>query len=172
MGRIYILMAYDSLKGWVERLDREGELLRIRESACVDLEIAAAADQESKREAGGKALLFEKPVDRAGVPYTFPVLINGYGSAKRMGLALGRDNVEEIGREVEALVKAKPPAGMGDAWKLLQQGLELRHARPVSVGRGACQEVIHRVGDGGRGLADIPVSVSYTHLTLPTIYSV
>ena len=77
-------MAYDSLSSFVERLDREGELLRICEPAQVDLEIAAAADVESKAEGGGKALLFEKPVDAAGVPYAFPVLINGYGSAKRM----------------------------------------------------------------------------------------
>ena len=167
-------MAYDSLSSFVERLDRDGELLRIREPAQVDLEIAAAADVESKSEGGGKALLFEKPVDGAGVPYAFPVLINGYGSAKRMGLALGREDVGEIGAEVEALVRAKPPAGMAEAWKLLRQGLELRHARPVSVGKGACQEVIHRIEDGGRGLAEIPVLKTWPKdggpfLTLPQV---
>ena len=167
-------MAYASSNDWVERLEREGELLRIREPACVDLEIAAAADLESKSDQGGKALYFEKPVDATGKPYGFPVLINGYGSARRMAMALGRESVEEIGTEVGDLVKAKPPAGMSEAWELLRKGLELRHARPVSSSKGACQEVVHRVEDGGRGLLDIPVLKTWPKdggpfLTLPQV---
>ncbi|NDB95221.1 MAG: menaquinone biosynthesis decarboxylase, partial [Verrucomicrobia bacterium] len=167
-------MAYASSNDWVERLEREGELLRIREPACVDLEIAAAADLESKSDQGGKALFFEKPVDLQGKPYGFPVLINGYGSARRMAMALGRESVEEIGTEVGDLVKAKPPAGMSEAWELLRKGLELRHARPVSSSKGACQEVVHRVEDGGRGLLDIPVLKTWPKdggpfLTLPQV---
>ena len=167
-------MAYASSNDWVERLEREGELLRIREPACVDLEIAAAADLESKSDQGGKALYFEKPVDATGKPYSFPVLINGYGSARRMAMALGRESVEEIGTEVGDLVKAKPPAGMSEAWELLRKGLELRHARPVSSSKGACQEVVHRLEDGGRGLLDIPILKTWPKdggpfLTLPQV---
>ncbi|MCX6935907.1 MAG: menaquinone biosynthesis decarboxylase [Verrucomicrobia bacterium] len=167
-------MAYESLSDWVERLDREGELLRILEPARVELEIAAAADQESKSAHGGKALLFEKPVDSSGEPYAFPVLINGYGSARRMAMALGREKLEEIAGEVSALVKAKPPAGIGEAWDLLKKGLDLRHARPVSVGRGACQDVVHRAEDGGKGLGEIPVLKNWPNdggpfLTLPQV---
>lgn len=150
-------MAYEDSNSWVERLEKEGELLRVREPASVDLVIAAAADEESKSPMGGKALLFEKPVKADGRLYDFPVLINGYGSARRMALALGRDRVDEIGDEVGALVKAKPPAGLAEAWDLFRRGLELRHARPVTVGRGACQEVVHRAEDGGDGLGLIPV---------------
>ena len=51
-------------------------------------------------------------------------------------MALGRIGVEEIGDEVGALVRAKPPAGVAEAWDLFKRGLELRHARPVAVGRG------------------------------------
>ena len=90
-------MAYESSTEWVSRLEKEGELLRIREPAKTELEIAAAADLESKSAGGGKALLFEKPVGPDGKESGFPVLINGYGSARRMALALGRESVEEIG---------------------------------------------------------------------------
>jgi len=167
-------MAYESMRAWVEQLDRAGELLRIREAARTDLEIAAAADQESKSAGGGKALLFEKPVGPDGQEYGFPVLINGYGSAKRMAMALGRETVEEIGEEVGALVKAKPPAGLAQAWDLLKRGLELRHARPVSTGSGSCQEVVHRVEAGGKGLGEIPVLKTWPKdggpfLTLPQV---
>ncbi|NBY66709.1 MAG: menaquinone biosynthesis decarboxylase [Verrucomicrobia bacterium] len=167
-------MAYASSSDWVERLEREGELLRVREPACVELEIAAAADLESKSVQGGKALYFEKPVRNDGRAYGFPVLINGYGSARRMAMALGRERVEEIGDEVGALVRAKPPAGISEAWDLFKRGLELRHARPVSVGRGASQEVVHRVEDGGEGLGKIPVLKTWPKdggpfLTLPQV---
>ncbi|NCX47657.1 MAG: menaquinone biosynthesis decarboxylase, partial [Verrucomicrobia bacterium] len=50
-------MAYEDSNSWVERLEKEGELLRVREPASVDLVIAAAADEESKSPMGGKALL-------------------------------------------------------------------------------------------------------------------
>ena len=109
-------MSYASSSEWVEQLEREGELLRIREPSCVELVIAAAADQESKSEHGGKALLFERPTGADGREYAFPVFINGYGSARRMAMALGRIGVEEIGDEVGALVRAKPPAGVAEAW--------------------------------------------------------
>ena len=108
-------MAHESMRAWVGQLDRAGELLRIREAARTDLEIAAAADEESKSAGGGKALLFEKPVGPDGKEYAFPVLINGYGSARRMAMALGRDTVAEIGEEVGALVKAKPPTSFGQS---------------------------------------------------------
>jgi len=167
-------MAYESMRAWAEQLDRAGELLRIREPARTELEIAAAADQESKSPGGGKALLFEKPVGPDGREHGFPVLINGYGSARRMAMALGRESVEEIGEEVGALVKAKPPAGLAQAWDLFKRGLELRHARPVSSGSGLCQEVVHRVEEGGRGLGEIPVLKTWPKdggpfLTLPQV---
>ena len=167
-------MSYASSSEWVEQLEREGELLRIREPSGVELVIAAAADQESKSGGGGKALFFERPIGADGREYAFPVLINGYGSARRMAMALGRSGVEEIGDEVSALVRAKPPAGMAEAWDLFKRGLELRHARPVAVGRGACQEVVHRVEDGGEGLGQIPVLKTWPKdggpfLTLPQV---
>lgn len=173
-GRFQKRMAYENSNSWVARLEEAGELLRVREPAATDLVIAAAADEESKSPGGGKALLFEKPVREDGRPYDFPVLINGYGSAKRMALALGRERVEQIGDEVSALVKAKPPAGLAEAWDLLKRGLELRHARPVTVGKGSCQEVVARAEEGGEGLGRLPVLKTWPKdggpfLTLPQV---
>jgi 4-hydroxy-3-polyprenylbenzoate decarboxylase len=45
-------------------------------------------------------------------------------------------------------MKARPPASFGEAIKLLGTALELRHARPKTVGTGACQEVVERFEDG------------------------
>jgi 4-hydroxy-3-polyprenylbenzoate decarboxylase len=121
-------MAYDSLREFVARLDDAGELKRISVEVDPVLEITEFADREMKSPGGGKALLFEKC---KGARY--PLLINGYGSVKRMALALGVNDVEEIAREVQGILTAKPPTSFRDAIGLLGKALELRHAKP---GRG------------------------------------
>ena len=52
-------MAYRDLQQFIERLDKEGELLRIKAYVDPKLEIAEITDRISKLPGGGKALLFE-----------------------------------------------------------------------------------------------------------------
>jgi 4-hydroxy-3-polyprenylbenzoate decarboxylase len=131
-------MAYDSLRDFVQRLDAAGELKRIGVEVDPVLEITEIADREMKSAGGGKALLFEKCKGSQ-----FPLLINAYGSRKRMAMALGVDDVEDIARELESLLKAKPPTSLREAMSLLGTAMELRHAKPKRVKSGACQEVSH-----------------------------
>ncbi len=86
-------MAYDDLRDWIKALDRAGELKRIRTEADPILEITEIADRVSKstvtnkdkqRSLGGKALLFENIKGHPGAQ----LLINQFGSARRMRLAL------------------------------------------------------------------------------------
>jgi len=118
-------MAYDSLQEFVAKLDTAGELKHIGVEVDPVLEITAIADREMKLPNGGKALLFEKCRGAK-----FPLLINAYGSTKRMALALGVDDVEEIARELTGILTAKPPASFREALTLLGTALELRHAKP------------------------------------------
>ena len=74
---------YTSLGEFICRLEREGELLRIKTRVSSDLEIAEITDRMAKTKGGGKALLFEN-TDRE-----FPVLTNMMGSDRRMAMALG-----------------------------------------------------------------------------------
>ena len=76
-------MAYKNLLEFINVLEREGELVRIKSYIDPHLEIAEITDRISKSNNGGKALLFEN------TGYEFPVLMNAYGSEKRMCLALG-----------------------------------------------------------------------------------
>ena len=46
-------MNYPSLREFIDRLDREGELLRIKESVSPILEITEITDRVSKQPAGG-----------------------------------------------------------------------------------------------------------------------
>jgi 4-hydroxy-3-polyprenylbenzoate decarboxylase len=136
-------MAYPSFFDFLIALEKAGELKRVTQTIATELEITELADREMKAPGGGKALLIEKPmVD--GKPSGFPLAINTMGSHKRMAMSLGVGSVAELAAEMGSLMKAKPPASFGEVIKLLGTAMDLRHARPKSVARGACQEVVHR----------------------------
>ena len=136
-------MAFESFRDWVQHLDEAGELRRISEPVATELEITAIADLEMKKPGGGKALLFEKPTIQGRIS-PFPVAVNTLGSWRRMALSMGRDTVDAAAQELGFLMKAKPPATLKQAMKLLGTALELRHARPRTVRSGPCKDVIHR----------------------------
>ncbi|MEN9734770.1 MAG: hypothetical protein RLZ45_2765 [Verrucomicrobiota bacterium] len=136
-------MAFESFRDWVQHLDEAGELRRISEPVATELEITAIADLEMKKPGGGKALLFEKPTIQGRIS-PFPVAVNTLGSWRRMALSMGRDSVDQAAQELGFLMKAKPPATIRQAMKLLGTALELRHARPRTVNSGPCKDVVHR----------------------------
>src|SRR5947208_16948931 len=108
-------MAYKNLQQFIDLLEREGELVRISTYVNPHLEIAEITDRMSKQPGGGKALLFEN------TGYEFPVLMNAYGSEKRMCMALGVNDLNDTAREIEELFKllAAPKDGIMDKLKIL-----------------------------------------------------
>ncbi|HZD40894.1 MAG TPA: menaquinone biosynthesis decarboxylase [Terriglobales bacterium] len=158
-------MAYNSLAEFVRVLAQQGELKRITYPVKAELEISEIADRVMKN--GGPALLFEDVVGKG-----IPVLINAFGSAKRMALALGVSDVEEIAREVEKLVQTKPPKSFKDKLKLLSQLVRLAGIPPKVIKNGPCQEVVHREPD----LNLLPVLTCWPgdagpFITLPAVFS-
>src|SRR5690348_18323391 len=93
-------MAYKNLQAFIEVLERENELVRISEYVNPHLEIAEITDRISKSKNGGKALLFEN------TGFDFPVLMNAYGSEKRICLALGVNNLNDVARDIENLFQS------------------------------------------------------------------
>ena len=136
-------MNYPSLREFIDRLDREGELLRIKESVSPILEITEITDRVSKQLGGGKALLFEN-VEGSSMP----VLINAFGSSKRMNMALGVHDIEDIPKRIEQYIKIPPPATMLDKVKLLPMLLQAAQFPPKLVNKEhpPCQEIVH-LGD-------------------------
>ncbi len=148
-------MAYDSFAQFVQALEKADELKRISQPVATELEITELADREMKSPGGGKALLIEHPTIN-GRESAFPVAINTLGSNRRMALSLGVESVEQVADELGALMKAKPPASFGEAIKLLGLALDLRHAKPKIVSRGACQEVALRAEELAGAVEDCP----------------
>ena len=133
-------MNYPSLREFIDRLDFENELIRIQEHVSPVLEIAEITDRISKQPGGGKALLFEN-VEGSSMP----VLINAFGSQKRMNAALGTHDLEEIAKRIERYLKIPPPVTLLDKAKLLPMLLQAAQFPPKIIGgaKAPCQEGVH-----------------------------
>jgi len=150
-----ISLAYDDLRDWIKNLEKQGELKRIHEEVSPDLEITEITDRVSKIGAGshllaqatkgnyapgGPALLFENLKGHPG----HKVLINQFGSERRMALALGVDKLDEIAARITGLMNVKAPDGFLDKLKMLPQLGALTSAFPktVSAKDAPCKQVI------------------------------
>lgn len=158
-------MAYRNQREFIERLEREGELKRIRERVSPNLEITEIATRVMH--AGGPALLFENVEGRA-----YPLSINILGSARRMALALGVDSLEEIAARIEGLLDTRVPESLLGKLALLPKLAEMTKYPPRTVKSGAVQEVVKK-GDAV-DLGELPVLTCWPqdggpYFTLPQV---
>lgn len=161
-------MAYKGLIDFINCLEHNEELLRIDSFASPVLEIPEITDRITK--SYGKALLFENNGTR------FPLLINAFGSHKRMALALGRENLDDAGNEIETLfnrMTAPGPKSLFSKIKSLPRLINLAQTLPTKVnGRGRCQQVVIKDPD----LNIFPVLQCWPHdggkfITLPAVHT-
>lgn len=147
---------YPTLRDFVAALEKAGELHRVKTRVSPMLEVTEIADRVSKSPApsisehakkfdpqhhalGGKALLFENVEGSA-----FPLLINAFGSYRRMEMALGVTDIgyEGLADRVAKLIKPEPPTGFIDKLKKLPELAKIASYPPKVVRSGACQEVV------------------------------
>jgi len=149
-------LAYNDLREWIAALERAGELKRVRAEVDPILEITEIADRVSKGAArkygrpGGPALLFENVKGSNGTP----VLINQFGSEKRMQLALGVERLDEIAERIRQLLNMKSPEGFLEKLKMLPMLADMGKFFPKTVNTGPCKEVIKKTDFS---LLDFPV---------------
>lgn len=130
---------YRSVNEYVARLEREGELIRIKAPVSPVEEIAEITDRISKTPGGGKALLFENTGTQ------FPVLTNLFGSERRMALALGVETLDELSERIDELLRQAtvPRSSLSDKLRALPMLAQMARWFPRTVsGRGACQQVV------------------------------
>ena len=160
------------LHEFISKLEAEGELIRVKAEVSPKFEICEITDRISKMEGGGKAILFEN----SGTDY--PVLMNMMGSDRRMAMALGVDNLEEISERIDNLLKGaiSPKNNLWDKLKMLPLLKDVAKWFPhKSSGRGECQEVVWR-GEEAR-LSRLPILTSWgcdggAFITLPMVATV
>ncbi len=131
---------YKNLEHFIKRLEQANELVRISEYVNPDLEITEITDRISKQKDGGKAILFEN------TGTDFPVLTNGFGSDKRMAMALGVDNLDDLAKKINLFVEELTAPKVNFSQKLSALGSlkEIASIMPQIVKSGECQEVVHQ----------------------------
>ncbi len=157
-------MPYKNLQEFTHSLEKEGELKRIKAEVDPFLEITEITDRVSKNI--GPALLFENVKG-----YDYPLLINAFGSFKRMEKALNCASFDEIGLRIENLLKITPPAGIIDKLKMLFTLKEIASYAPKKVSSAPCQENIF---EKGKLLDLLPIQTCWPHdggpfITLPLV---
>jgi 4-hydroxy-3-polyprenylbenzoate decarboxylase len=132
-------LSFNDLREFIAALENAGELTRIKVPVSAELEIAEITDRVSKSgEKLSQALLFENVNG-----FDMPVLINAFGSDKRIRLALGVSELDDIGHRIRKLLKPKMPESLVDKLGLLPSLLEIGHFPPkTSHGSAPCQEVV------------------------------
>src|SRR5215469_6795289 len=146
-------MTYRSLRDFIDRLEKEGELVRVTEPVSTVLEMTEI--QTRLLAEGGPAVIFEKPVKSDGMPSDIPVLANLFGTVKRvaMGVTMGgaerRDgrSLREVGEILATLRQPEPPRSFSEAMELLPLAKTVLSMKPKSgggilSGAPACQQVV------------------------------
>jgi 4-hydroxy-3-polyprenylbenzoate decarboxylase len=131
------------LRDWIAALERAGELKRIRAEVDPILEVTEIADRVSKAKGpkpGGPALLFEKLTGHPGAK----LLINQFGSERRMQMALGVDSLDQIAERIRELLNMKSPEGFMGKLKMLPMLAQMGNLFPKTVPTGPCKEVIKK----------------------------
>ena len=130
-------MKFRDIREFITFLEERGELCRVSTTVDTRLEMAEIADRMIK--SGGPALLFENPEG-----YDIPVIINIFGSERRMAWALGLDDLDEVAARVQGILNLVqgPPEGIGNKLRTLGQLVSLASARPRTVSNPPCQDVV------------------------------
>ncbi len=160
-------MAFKSLREFKKRLQEKDDLVTINDFVDPVLEIAEMADRFVK--SSGKALYFKN----TGTP--FPLIINMFASDERMSMAIGRDNLDDAGNEIEKIFRqfSRPADGFFEKLKMIPGLSKLASYMPAKIRRkGSCQQNI--ITDPDLGI--LPALKCWPHdggrfITLPIVHT-
>jgi 4-hydroxy-3-polyprenylbenzoate decarboxylase len=122
------------LRSWIALLEREGELVRVQAEVNPHLEVTEIVDRTVK--ARGPALLFENPKS------SHPLLINQFGTERRMCLALGVERLDDVAARLEDVLEMQPPQGLVDKVRGLKKLKSIADSMPKTSRGGLAQQVV------------------------------
>ncbi len=143
---------YNNLQEFLRALDAAGEMKTVKRQVSPEIEISRFTDEESKSPRGGKALFFENVEGSE-----FPVATNIFGSPRRICMALGVRQLDDLADRVRQFMEFDPPKSLKDAFNALPMAIDLTRFFPRKFrGKTApCQEVVATGDDVD--LSQIPV---------------
>jgi 4-hydroxy-3-polyprenylbenzoate decarboxylase len=166
-------VTHRSLRDFIARLESAGELVRVREPVSTVLEMTEI--QTRLLADGGPAVIFEKPLKADGSPSDIPVLVNLFGTVKRVAMGVGMGGVErtdaksmrEVGELLATLRQPEPPRSFGEAMDLLPLARTVMSMRPRTTSSPACQQVVLKGDD--IDLSRLPVQTCWPGEPAPLI---
>ncbi|MBI0005427.1 4-hydroxy-3-polyprenylbenzoate decarboxylase [Gilliamella sp. W8126] len=144
-------MALSNFRNFLDYLEQQGELKRISYPVNPYLEMTEIADRVLRSQ--GPALLFENPVG-----YKIPVLCNLFGTAKRVAMAMGREDttqLREIGELLAFLREPEPPKGIRQFFNVLPKYKQVLNMPVKHRSSAPCQELIFK--DDEVDLTQLPI---------------
>src|SRR5215831_14550694 len=166
-------MSYRSLREFVAKLESERELVRVREPVSTVLEMTEI--QTRLLAERGPAVIFEHAIKADGKRSDMPVLINLFGTVKRvaMGVTLGgvertdAKSLREVGELLATLRQPEPPRSIGEAFELLPLAKTFMAMKPKTVSRAPCQQIVLRGSD--IDLSRLPIQTCWPGEPAPLI---
>ena len=142
-------MGFKNLGEFLKVLREEGELVEVKAPVDPVLEVTEIYDRVVKQE--GPALLFSNVRGSS-----MPLVINLFGSPKRMSMALGVKTISEIAERIHSFLDLKPPRGLLEKLAMIPKLSELNAILPKFVKHAPCQETVILAGEG-RMLDQLPL---------------
>ena len=135
-------MPFASLRDFIARLDRDGQLARVKAPVSPHLELTEIHTRVLND--GGPAILFENVVKDDGIPYGMPVLANLFGTVERVAWGMDREpeQLRDVGETLAFLKQPEPPGGWRDAINMLPLLKTVMAMKPRTVSKAPCQEVV------------------------------
>jgi 4-hydroxy-3-polyprenylbenzoate decarboxylase len=166
-------MSYRSLRDFIARLEAAGELVRVKAPVSTVLEMTEIQSRLIAR--GGPAVIFEKPGKADGTPSDIPVLVNLFGTVKRvaMGVTMGglertdARSLREVGELLATLRQPQPPRSFGEALDLVPLAKTVMAMKPKTVSRAPSQEVVFKGAD--IDLSRLPIQTCWPGEPAPLI---
>src|SRR5690606_25022864 len=137
-----------SLREFIDKLERQGELVRVKEPVSTHLEMTEIQTRLLAEK--GPAVLFENVIMPDGTPSNMPVLVNLFGTVKRVAMGVTLEGKErhtpqelrEVGELLAFLRQPEPPRGLKDALDLMPLAKTVLGMRPKTVSKAPVQEVV------------------------------
>jgi len=124
----------EELGEFVEKLEKAGELKRIKTQVDVNLEIAEILRRTMY--SNGPALYFENVKN-----YDIPVLGNAFGSLKRLEIGLETNDFTQIGQRIVDMTKMEIPTGLFEKIKKIPELSKMADVAPKLQKSGPVTEI-------------------------------
>ncbi|AKO44838.1 4-hydroxy-3-polyprenylbenzoate decarboxylase [[Haemophilus] ducreyi] len=144
-------MKYRDLREFLNLLEQQGELVRVKQEIDPYLEMAEIADRTLRK--AGPAILFENPKG-----YQMPVLCNLFGTPKRVALGMGQENTQalrELGKLLAFLKEPEPPKGFKELLGQLPQWKQILNMPSKTRDNASCQQIV--IEGDAVNLYDLPI---------------